>query len=185
MNLATSAHSILVLESLRKTQLSQTLNEITQYSYREETEYNQLHYWALTPHGQQVFLWFPRRATSLCALFFCNKGRTLPPHSQQRTRYNRVGSGHRCHMMHMLKQNKGVHEHQTGSDIPTQGSTCNAGDIGLICWSRRSQEKGMTIHSSILPWRIPWTEEPGGLHNSWGCKESDKTEHLYSILILF
>ena len=24
-------------------------------------------------------------------------------------------------------------------------------------------EKGMTTHSSILAWRIPWTEEPGGL----------------------
>ena len=24
-------------------------------------------------------------------------------------------------------------------------------------------EEGMTIHSSILPWRIPWTEELGGL----------------------
>ena len=24
-------------------------------------------------------------------------------------------------------------------------------------------EKGMTIHSSILSWRIPWTEEPGRL----------------------
>ena len=23
-------------------------------------------------------------------------------------------------------------------------------------------EKGMATHSSILPWRIPWTEEPGG-----------------------
>ena len=23
-------------------------------------------------------------------------------------------------------------------------------------------EKGMTTHSSILAWRIPWTEEPGG-----------------------
>ena len=26
-----------------------------------------------------------------------------------------------------------------------------------------SLEKGMTTHSSILAWRIPWTEEPGGL----------------------
>ena len=26
-----------------------------------------------------------------------------------------------------------------------------------------SLEKGMTAHSSILAWRIPWTEEPGGL----------------------
>ena len=24
-------------------------------------------------------------------------------------------------------------------------------------------EKGMAAHSSILPWRIPWPEEPGGL----------------------
>ena len=26
-------------------------------------------------------------------------------------------------------------------------------------------EKGMATHSSILAWRIPWTEEPGGLHS--------------------
>ena len=30
-------------------------------------------------------------------------------------------------------------------------------------------EKGMATHSSILGWRIPWTEKPGGLQ-SWGCK---------------
>ena len=38
-------------------------------------------------------------------------------------------------------------------------------------------EKRMATHSSILVWRIPWTEEPGGLQ-SWGCKESDTTEQL-------
>ena len=27
------------------------------------------------------------------------------------------------------------------------------------------REKGMATHSSILPWRIPWTEEPGGLQS--------------------
>ena len=26
-------------------------------------------------------------------------------------------------------------------------------------------EKGMTLHSSILAWRLPWTEEPGGLQS--------------------
>ena len=36
-------------------------------------------------------------------------------------------------------------------------------------------EKEMAIHSSILAWRIPWTEEPGG-HSPWGHKESDTTE---------
>ena len=28
-------------------------------------------------------------------------------------------------------------------------------------------EKGMVIHSNILAWRIPWTEEPGGLQSMW------------------
>ena len=28
-----------------------------------------------------------------------------------------------------------------------------------------SMEKGMATHSSILPWKIPWTEEPGGLQS--------------------
>ena len=32
-------------------------------------------------------------------------------------------------------------------------------------------EEGMATHCSILSWRIPWTEEPGG-----PCKESDMTE---------
>ena len=32
-----------------------------------------------------------------------------------------------------------------------------------------------TTHSSILAWRIPWTEEPGGLQ-SMGSQESDMTE---------
>ena len=36
-------------------------------------------------------------------------------------------------------------------------------------------EKRMAIDSSILAWRIPWTEEPGG---PWGPKESDTTERL-------
>ena len=37
-------------------------------------------------------------------------------------------------------------------------------------------EEGMATHSRILAWRIPWTEEPGGLYSPWGSKESDTTE---------
>ena len=40
-----------------------------------------------------------------------------------------------------------------------------------------SLEKVMATHSSILPWRIPWTKEPGG-YSPWGCKESDRAEQL-------
>ena len=57
----------------------------------------------------------------------------------------------------------------------------NAGDVrdaGSIPGSRRSPggghgsplqysclEEGMATHSSILAWRFPWTEEPGGLQS--------------------
>ena len=39
-------------------------------------------------------------------------------------------------------------------------------------------EKGVAAHSRILAWRIPQTEEPGGLYSPWGCKESDTTEQV-------
>ena len=38
-------------------------------------------------------------------------------------------------------------------------SVCNAGDVG----QEDPLEKGMATYSSILAWRIPLTEEPGGL----------------------
>ena len=42
----------------------------------------------------------------------------------------------------------------------------NAGDVrdlGLIPWlGRFPLEKAKAIHPSIIAWRIPWTEEPGG-----------------------
>ena len=36
--------------------------------------------------------------------------------------------------------------------------------------------KEVATHSSILPWKIPWTDEPGRLQ-SMEFKESDTTEH--------
>ena len=45
-------------------------------------------------------------------------------------------------------------------------------------------EKGMATNSSILAWRIPWTEEPGGLQ-SMGHKQLDKTEQLTLFTLLF
>ena len=54
----------------------------------------------------------------------------------------------------------------------------NAGDMrdaGSIPGLGTSPGGGHATHSSILAWRIPWMEEPGGLQ-SMGCKESDTTE---------
>ena len=42
----------------------------------------------------------------------------------------------------------------------------NAGDLGVIPGSGRSLEKEMATHSSILAWRVPWTEEPGRLQST-------------------
>ena len=44
-------------------------------------------------------------------------------------------------------------------------SAGDAGDRGLIPGSGRSLEMGMATHSNILAWKIPWTEEPGGLQS--------------------
>ena len=42
---------------------------------------------------------------------------------------------------------------------------CNAGDLGSILGSGRSAGEGNGNHSSVLVWRIPWTEESGGLQS--------------------
>ena len=45
-------------------------------------------------------------------------------------------------------------------------------------------EKGMATHSSVLAWRIPWTEEPSRL-SPWDSKESDSTEQLSLSLFMY
>ena len=47
-------------------------------------------------------------------------------------------------------------------------SACNTEDPVLIPGQEDSLEKGMAPHSSILAWRIPWAEEPGGSYSPWG-----------------
>ena len=42
----------------------------------------------------------------------------------------------------------------------------NAEDTGLIPGLGRSLEEEMVTHSSILAWRVSWTEEPGRVTNS-------------------
>ena len=49
----------------------------------------------------------------------------------------------------------------------------DARDAGVIPGSGRSFEKEMTTHSSILAWRVPQTEEPGGLQ----CVGSQRVGH--------
>ena len=47
--------------------------------------------------------------------------------------------------------------------LVSKESACNEGDPGSISGLGRSPGEGNGTHSSILAWKIPWTEEPGGL----------------------
>jgi len=48
-------------------------------------------------------------------------------------------------------------------------SAFNVGELGQSLSQEYILEKGMATHSSILAWRIPLTEKPGG-YSPWGCK---------------
>ena len=52
-------------------------------------------------------------------------------------------------------------------------SAYSVGDLGSVPGSERSPGEGHGIHSSILAWRIPWMEEPGGLQSL----ELQRVEH--------
>ena len=49
---------------------------------------------------------------------------------------------------------------QVVKNLPTMWET----QVQSLHWEDLLK-KGMTIHSSILSWKIPWTEEPGGLQS--------------------
>ena len=55
-----------------------------------------------------------------------------------------------------------------------KSSACSAVDQVQFLCQEGPLEKGMGTHSSILAWRIPWAEEPGGLQ-SMGLQELNMT----------
>ena len=54
-------------------------------------------------------------------------------------------------------------------------------EAGSIPGWGRSLEEGMSTQSSILTWKILWTEEPGRLRRPWDHRELDTAEHVHSI----
>ena len=52
------------------------------------------------------------------------------------------------------------HLMESGSD--SKECACNAGDPVPALGQEDPLEKGIATHSSVLAWRIPWTEKPGG-----------------------
>ena len=55
-------------------------------------------------------------------------------------------------------------------------SACNPETRVLSLGRENPLEKGMAIHSRILAWRIPWTEDSGGPQSVGSHRELDTTE---------
>ena len=54
-------------------------------------------------------------------------------------------------------------------NLPT--SAGDTGDVASTLGQEDPLEKEMATHSNILAWRIPWTEEPSGLHSMGSQKD--------------
>ena len=66
-------------------------------------------------------------------------------------------------------------------------STCSAGDMETQVPSLGREdplEQGLVIHSSNLAWKVPQTEEPGGLQSNRVTRESDTTQQLKQFFLL-
>ena len=67
-----------------------------------------------------------------------------------------------------MEINTGCYESLIEASLVAQvvkASAYNVGDPGSIPGWRRSLEKEIATHSSILAWKIPWTEEPDRLQS--------------------
>ena len=80
--------------------------------------------------------------------------------------------------------------HNSGASLGTQtGKKLHAvQDLGSIPGREDPLEKEMATHSSILAWRIPWTEEPGGLQSTGSQRDGQdraaNTSHNYEACAL-
>ena len=67
--------------------------------------------------------------------------------------------------LQVLKLNMSIYLHGTSLVAQWVKNLLAMWDTQVQSLGRESLEAGMATHSSILAWRIPWTEEPGGLQS--------------------
>ena len=81
-----------------------------------------------------------------------------------------------------LNNNKGFAGDSVVKKPP--GNSGDTGDLSSIPGQGRSLGGGNGSYFSILAWKIPWTEVPGGVQ-SMGCKQSDTIEHPHFLLLVW
>ena len=59
-------------------------------------------------------------------------------------------------------------------------TACNVGDPGSIPGSGRSPEKETTTLSTVLAWRIPWTEEPDRLQSMGSQSQTRLSDFIFT-----
>ena len=65
--------------------------------------------------------------------------------------------------------------------LAVKNPSANSGDTGQSLGWEDPLEEGMATHSSILAWRLPWTEEPDGLQSmgSQRVRQDLAIEHMH------
>ena len=76
-------------------------------------------------------------------------------------------------MAHMGQSFRGFSDGSVVKNPPANAG--DTGDTGSIPGWKDPLEEEMATHSSILVWKIPWTEKPGGLQSMELQKKSDST----------
>ena len=94
---------------------------------------------------------------------------------------------HICEL-YVSHNNRGFPDSSVGKE-----STCNEETLVWFLGQGDPLENRMTSHSSILAWRIPCTEEPGGLwsmesqrvRHDWSDSTMQPVQHLISVLMVY
>ena len=83
----------------------------------------------------------------------------------------------------MLEASCLVHWVRKGNKLCKAWASLVAGDLGLVSGGGRSPGGGHGYHSSILAWRIPWREEPGGLQ-SMGSQSQTRLSNFHFVKLM-
>ena len=141
-------------------------NNIIKYTYTFIFQYSTR---VATNEGLQTFLFiFANHKTQFQRFFYYVKMDMLSPVAKSINKRKHV---HKVHRTKISLDSTVIIplEYSTltfwvsQADRKVKNLPANAGDLGFITGSGRSPKEGMATPSSIAVWRIPGTEEPGGL----------------------